>query len=156
MELFEIVGAIEGLGARAAARLPERRRRRLAAELRGFDQALVTAACEEPPDSEEVFDLFTRFHLRYMESAAGPRLRGLHDSIKPQAERYRRLYSAGRLEARIAASVEEHRDIVDAIEGGDPEAARRAVERNWKNAADRLAAAFRDGNGVGAAPRDGH
>jgi DNA-binding GntR family transcriptional regulator len=146
-ELFGIVGAVEGLGASAAARLPERKRRQLAAELRGFDQALLSAAGEEPPDAAEIFDLFTRFHLRYIETAAGPRLRSLHDSIKPQAERYRRLYSMGGAAARIAASVDEHTAIVEAIEDGDPDAARAAVERNWLNAATRLATAIEDGGG---------
>lgn len=139
-ELFGIVGAIEGLGASEAARLPERKRRQLASELRGFDETLLEAARQDPPDSAEIFDLFTRFHLRYIETAAGPRLRSLHDSIKPQAERYRRLYSMGDPEERIAASVEEHVAIVEAIEAGDAAAARAAVERNWLNAAQRLAA----------------
>lgn len=140
-ELFQIVGAIEGLGARAAAALESRKRRRLAAELRGFDHALLAAAAEDPADSAEIFDLFTRFHLRYIETAAGPRLRALHDSIKPQAERYRRLYSIAP-EGRIAASVAEHEKIIVAIEQGDAEAARAAVESNWQNAAERLAASI--------------
>jgi len=146
-ELFRIVGVIEGLGASAAAKLPERKRRRLASELRGFDHALLSAARAEPPDSAEIFDLFTRFHLRYMETAAGPRLRSLHDSIKPQAERYRRLYSMGGVVDRIAASVDEHAAIADAIEAGDANAARDAVERNWLNAANRLASAIDDAGG---------
>lgn len=158
-ELFQIVGAIEGLGARAAARLVARKRARLAAELRGFDQALLGAA-QDPPDSEEIFDIFTRFHLRYIETAAGPRLRALHDSIKPQAERYRRLYSTAP-EGRIAASVAEHERIIVAIEKGDGEMARAAVESNWQNAAERLAAVIEKTGGTpiaiaaGADPRGG-
>jgi DNA-binding GntR family transcriptional regulator len=138
-ELFELVGAIEGLGARAAARLPGRKRLRLSAELRGFDQALLAAVAVEPYDPDEIFDLFTRFHLRYMETGAGPRLRSLHDSIKPQAERYRRLYSVEPSAGRVTASVAEHARIIEAIENGQGEAARIAVERNWQNAAERLA-----------------
>ncbi|MQA90890.1 MAG: FCD domain-containing protein [Gemmatimonas sp.] len=140
-ELFQIVGAIEGLAARAAATLPLRKRRRLAAELRGFDQALLAAAAQNPSDSEEIFDLFTRFHLRYVETAAGPRLRALHDSIKPQAERYRRLYSMAP-EGRIAASVAEHEMIITAIEDGSGDDASSAVAANWQNAAERLAASI--------------
>jgi DNA-binding GntR family transcriptional regulator len=138
-ELFKIVGAIEGLGAREAASLPDRPRRRLAAELRGFDEALLAASALTPPDSAAIFELFTRFHLRYIETAAGDRLRSLHDSIKPQAERYRRLYSLAP-EGRVAASVAEHEAIIHAIEQGHGEEARAAVERNWENAAERLAA----------------
>jgi DNA-binding GntR family transcriptional regulator len=139
-ELFQLVGAVEGLAARAAAELPDRRRMRLAAELRGFDDALLAAASQMPADPDEIFDLFTRFHLRYIETVAGPRLRALHDSIKPQAERYRRLYSVTPSAGRVAASVAEHTSIIEAIEKGDVEAARAAVERNWQNAAERLAA----------------
>lgn len=149
-ELFGIVGAIEGLGASAAACLPERKRRRLVAELRGFDETLLAAAREDPPDSAEIFDLFTRFHLRYVETAAGPRLRRLHDSIKPQAARYRRLYSMEGPDDRIAASIEEHKAIVRAIEDGDTDEARHAVERNWLNAANRLATAIKAAGGDGA------
>lgn len=149
-ELFEIVGAIEGLGAASAASLPERKRRRLAAELRGFDHALLAAARKEIPDSPEIFELFTRFHLRYMETAAGPRLRALHDSIKPQAERYRRFYSMGYPKDRVVASVAEHQRIVDAIERGNAAAARTAVERNWHNAARRLALAITGNGGDGS------
>lgn len=140
-ELFELVGAIEGLGARAAAGIPSRKRARLAAELRGFDEALLTAAARDPVDPAGIFELFTRFHLRYMEAAAGPRLRALHDSIKPQAERYRRLYSTVP-DGRIAASVAEHARIIEAIERGDGEAARAAVEENWRNAAERIASSI--------------
>jgi len=140
-ELFELVGAIEGLGARKAAALPERKRARLAAELRGFDEALLEAAARVPVDPAEIFELFTRFHLRYMEAAAGPRLRALHDAIKPQAERYRRLYSTAP-DGRVAASVAEHAKIIDAIERGDGEAARAAVEENWRNAAERIASSI--------------
>jgi DNA-binding GntR family transcriptional regulator len=157
-ELFGIVGALEGLAASAAAKLHERKRRRLAGELRGFDEALLAAAQEAPPDSAEIFDLFTRFHLRYIETAAGPRLRALHDSIKPQAERYRRLYSMGAPADRVSASVAEHGAIVDAIENGKPDAARAAVELNWQNAANRLARAIaaRGENGGWPPPgRDG-
>jgi DNA-binding GntR family transcriptional regulator len=153
LELFQIVGAIEGLGAAAAARLGDRKRRRLAAELRGFDEELLAAVRRNPPEAAEIFDLFTRFHLRYVETAAGPRLRALHDSIKPQAERYRRLYSSQGAAERVAASLTEHEAIVAAIERGDSEAARLAVELNWRNAAQRLAGALdavdgaRDGGG---------
>jgi len=140
-ELFEIVGAIEGLGARAAPRIPERKRARLAAELRSIDEALLEAAARDPVDPAEIFELFTRFHLRYMEAAAGPRLRALHDAIKPQAERYRRLYCTSP-EGRVAASVSEHARIIEAIERGDGEAARAAVEENWRNAAERIASSI--------------
>jgi DNA-binding GntR family transcriptional regulator len=58
--------------------------------------------------------------------------------VKPQAERYRRLYSLDEPEGRVAASVAEHAEIIEAIERGDGPGARAAVERNWGNAAERV------------------
>jgi DNA-binding GntR family transcriptional regulator len=137
-ELFGLVGALEGLAALAASALPRRPRLQLAAELRGFDAALLIAAAQSPPDCAEIFDLFARFHLRYMEVVGGPRLRALHGIVKPQAERYRRLYSLDEPEGRVAASVAEHAEIIEGIEQGDGPGARAAVERHWRNAAERV------------------
>jgi len=35
-----------------------------------------------------MYELDEKFHRRYVEAGAGPRLRSLHDAVKPQAERY--------------------------------------------------------------------
>src|SRR5436309_3240266 len=69
--------------------------------------------------------------------AGGPRLLALHHGIKPQAERYVRVY-VNALMDEIATSVAEHNVIIRAIESGNPDAAQRAVQTNWRNAADRL------------------
>jgi hypothetical protein len=53
--------------------------------------------------------------------------------------RYERLY-VSMLEAELQTSVVEHRAIVRAIRGGNAPGARAAVETNWRNAAERLAA----------------
>ena len=72
-----------------------------------------------------------------VEAAAGPRLRALHDAVKPQAERYERLY-VSLLSRGLAPSVQEHAAIIRAIRGGDPDQSQRAVQTNWRNAATRL------------------
>ena len=72
-------------------------------------------------------------------SAAGPRVLSIHATVKPQAERYERLY-VSMLEAELQTSVVEHRAIVRAIRTGNAPGARAAVETNWRNAAERLAA----------------
>jgi len=61
----------------------------------------------------------------------------LHDAVKPQAERYIRMYIS-MLTGDIRSSVDEHDAIIDAIEEGRAEAAQLAVETNWQHAADRL------------------
>jgi DNA-binding GntR family transcriptional regulator len=137
-ELFGIVGEIEGLGARWTAELPEPARKRLAGELKDLNERLVQCAEEEAIDTEEVFDLHTRFHEHYMLGAGAPRLSALHRAIKPQAERYRRIYSnIFAHESRVSAH--EHEEIIAAIAAGDADAAQRAVQVNWRNAAERLA-----------------
>jgi len=78
-----------------------------------------------------------KFHRRYVEAGAGPRLLALHDAIKPQAERYIHLYTNSLL-GEIGSSDEEHEVIIDRIAGGSSDGARRAVQRNWRNAAARL------------------
>jgi DNA-binding GntR family transcriptional regulator len=71
--------------------------------------------------------------------AAPPRLLALHDAIKPQAERYARLYVSA-LTDKLDLSVAEHSVIITAIEAGDAETAQRAIQANWRNAAKRVGA----------------
>ncbi len=138
-ELFGILGEVEALGARWAAELDVPTRRALADELGELNERLSEAARGTPVDAARVFDLHTRFHGHYMERLGAPRLLELHRSIKPQAERYRRLYSSI-FANETETSVAEHEEIVTAIREGSADAAQRAVEMNWRNAADRLAA----------------
>ncbi|HEX9756013.1 MAG TPA: GntR family transcriptional regulator [Gemmatimonadales bacterium] len=136
-ELFEIVGQIEGLAARRAAQLADRARGALAARMAEVNRRFRRAAESPRPDHNRLFELDEQFHQRYVEAAAGPRLRALHQAVKPQAERYERLYVTF-LVGEIMTSVREHDAIVSAIEAGRPAAAEQAVVTNWQNAAQRL------------------
>jgi DNA-binding GntR family transcriptional regulator len=136
-ELFAIVGEIEGLGARWSAELDEDPRSTVVADLRGHNDQLAQIAAQQRPDHQAVFDLDQDFHRRYVEGAAGPRLLTLHDAIKPQTERYVRLYISALVD-EIGTSVREHVVIIDAIAAGEGEAAQSAVRSNWRNAANRL------------------
>jgi DNA-binding GntR family transcriptional regulator len=136
-ELFLIVGAIESLAGRLAAGLPDDRRSVLAAELQRYNTELSIAASAERPDENRVFDLDMGFHRCYVEAGGGPRLIALHDAIKPQAERYERLYISALLD-EIHTSVKEHEAIIQGIRDGDGPAAQLAIETNWRNAAERL------------------
>lgn len=136
-ELFEIIGAIEGLAARDAAALASPLRTTLAAQLRQINVKLGEAAHAGHPDPLRIFDLDMTFHRRYVEAGAGARLLALHDAIKPQAERYVRLYTSALVD-EIGRSVTEHDAIIDKIAAANAEGAQRSVERNWRNAAGRL------------------
>jgi len=148
-EIFGIVGEVEGLAARLLCRKDEEARARTCAQLQAVDHELLEAAGATPPQVERIFDLFTRFHRTYVEAGAGPRLLSLHVVVKPQADRYRRLYSSTQA-GRIEASMEEHRAIVAAIAAGDEERAHSAVRVNWSNAAERLAGAIQYAGELGS------
>jgi DNA-binding GntR family transcriptional regulator len=136
MEVFTIVGHLEGLAVRAAALLPRPRRELLVKKLRTTNDALARQVTKKG-DPTRFFELDIEFHRRYVEAVAGPRLLTLHRAIKPQSERYIRLYVSV-LSDQIATSVREHERIAASIARGDPDAAQRAVETNWHNAGDRL------------------
>ncbi len=135
-ELFSIVGHLEGLAARMAASLPAPRRRALVVELRALNRALGGGG-SHARDASHYFDLDLAFHRAYVEGVVGPRVLTLHRAIKPQSERYTRLYVSVLLDV-IPTSVKEHEAIARAIAAGDPDAAQPAVETNWHNAAKRL------------------
>jgi len=136
-ELFDIVGELEGLSARGLALREPEARSAVVSELRQLNGQLALAAEAPRPDALRIFDLDTTFHRRYVEGGAGPRLLALHDAVKPQAERYVRLYTSALVD-ELAKSVEEHTVIIDRIDSGGADGAQRAVIRNWRNAAARL------------------
>jgi DNA-binding GntR family transcriptional regulator len=137
-ELFWIVGELEAMAAHWVARGDGGDRRDVAEAMQRTNHELLVASDAEAPDPARLFDLHTRFHQTYVDACGGPRMQAMHAVVKPQAERYRRLYSTA-LGGHIHASLAEHEAIVRAIEQGDPHAAEVAVKTNWRNAAERLA-----------------
>jgi len=137
-ELFLIIGAVEGLAAQEAARNSTPERSELADELESLNGRLAQASRAAQPEQALIFELDATFHRTYVEAGGGPRLRSLHDSIKPQADRYTRVYVSA-LMSEIDTSVEEHGRIVAAIRDGRADDAKGSVETNWQNAAGRLA-----------------
>jgi DNA-binding GntR family transcriptional regulator len=137
-ELFQIVAEVEGLAAFRAAGLAETERQKLARSLDEINVRLTQASSAPDPDGRQIFDLDQAFHRAYVEGGGGPRIRALHDAIKPQSERYVRLYISALVD-EIGTSVGEHDTTIREIEAGQPERAQLAVRTNWRNAADRLA-----------------
>ena len=135
-ELFLIVGHLEGLAVREAASLPTERRRALVREMREINRELGIASRTRGAHTR-AFELDLTFHRTYVEGIAGPRLIALHRAIKPQSERYTRLYVNVLLD-ELPTSVKEHEVIARAIAAGDATAAQQAVETNWRNASLRL------------------
>ncbi len=137
-ELFSIVGEVEGLAARVAAGRPAPQREKLVAELTTINAQFRKAADAKQQNHNRLWELDERFHCRYVEVAAGPRLLALFEAIKPQAERYERIY-VSLLSRDLTSSVTEHAHIIRAIKQGNADAAQAAVQTNWRNAAERLA-----------------
>jgi DNA-binding GntR family transcriptional regulator len=136
-ELFWIVGELEAMAAHWVARGDGGDRRQVAEAMQRTNHELLHASNADAPDPARLFDLHTCFHQTYVDACGGPRVQAMHAVVKPQAERYRRLYSTA-LGGHIHASLAEHEAIVRALGDGDPDAAERAVKTNWRNAADRL------------------
>ena len=136
-ELFLVVGTLEAQAAREAATLPAGARHALAGRLKATNDDLKRAASGRRPNHDRLFKLDERFHRLYVEAGAGPRLLALHGAVKPQAERYERLY-VSLLMSEINVSVQEHTRIHRAIRAGARDAAFDAVLVNWQNAAARL------------------
>lgn len=137
VELFGIVGEIEGLAARRAAVLPAMRRTPLLMQLRELNGAMRKAATNRHPSSAETIPLDTEFHRVFVEAGAGRRLLSFHRSVKPHADRFIHLYHTT-LTSELLVSTREHKVIIDAIAAGDASGARKAVQNNWQNATVRL------------------
>ena len=137
-ELLNIVGELEGLGARWAAGMNPEARTTLAGELKVLNAEFHRTGRATPIDHGGLYQADERLHRRIVESSSGPRLVALHDSVKPQAERYIRMYIS-MLTSDIKASVAEHDAIIGAIEAGKADEAQAAVQTNWRHAADRIA-----------------
>lgn len=137
-ELLNIVGELEGLGARWAAGLPTADRRALTKELKALNVEFYKTGRTTPIDHGRLYEADERLHRKIVEASAGPRLFALHDSVKPQAERYIRMYIS-LLTSDIRASVAEHDTMIETIDEGRADEAQVAVQTNWRHAADRIA-----------------
>jgi DNA-binding GntR family transcriptional regulator len=136
-ELFDVVAELEGMAAYNAGLLPAAKRQTLVRDLNAINHEFRKVAGAPRPDHNRLWDLDERFHKKYVDVAAGPRLKALHDSVKPQAERYERLYVSF-LAGEIVTSVNEHDLIIEAVDRADPGGAKQAVHMNWHNAGERL------------------
>ena len=137
-EIYQIVAQIEGLAAHEAAAKPRAARVAMTRHMRSVNTQFRSAALVRLPDPDKLLDLDDAFHNSYVHLGAGARLRTLHNAVKPQAERYGRIYTS-LLASEVATSAAEHDVIIKALEAGDSAAAQRAVQTNWENAAKRLA-----------------
>jgi DNA-binding GntR family transcriptional regulator len=136
-ELLTLLGALEGITARAAAGLPAGQRKALTRDLSRLNGEMETLLHTASPSPDDVFRVHSEFHQAHLKLAGTPRTQSLYSSISPQAERYRRVYITATPHG-LEGEVDEHKPIIDAIAKGDGPGAQLAVQANWEAAADRL------------------
>ena len=137
-ELYPIIGRLEGLAGRRTALLPQPEREELADKLVSINEKLAVIARDRSLSGPNIFDLDHEFHRLLMTAGAGPRLTALHRAIKPQTERYWRLYASSIIN-ELHVSVKEHEEIIAALLDGNADRLERALYVNWENGCARLA-----------------
>jgi DNA-binding GntR family transcriptional regulator len=136
-ELYLIVGHLETLAGTIIVSFPAQQRAKLADELAALNEQLNVIASQRPVDPRRVFDIDKEFHARIIEAGAGQRLAALHNSMRPQMERYWRLYASSII-SELHESVSEHNEIIRAIRKGDAAAVQKGLDRNWSSGFDRI------------------
>lgn len=136
-ELYMIVGNLEGLAGTLTASLDAKHRQDLCQALKELNRRLGAIAAAKKVELRLVFELDTRLHHEIVSAGAGPRLLVLHQMMKPQIERYWRLY-AHTIIQDLHHSVAEHEQIIAAIATGNAKATERALSNNWSNGAERI------------------
>lgn len=136
-EIYHIVGVLDGLAAWHAARLATTPRKVLTERMTRINVTIEELGASEKPEHQRLLDLHGEFHDVVHEAITAPRLQSLHGTTKPQADRYRRIYSSGDFGQQVR-SVKEHRRIIEAIAAGDPHLSLCRTQEHWMAAADRL------------------
>lgn len=136
-EVYHIVGALDALVAWRAARLSADAREELVIRMAGINESLALAGRAVPVDFRRLLELHGSFHAAFFDAIDAPRLKTLHSNVRPQADRYRRIYSSI-AHGQQEQSVEEHGRIITAIRAGNPVEAQCATMEHWMGAAERL------------------
>lgn len=136
-ELYAIVGHLEGLAGRRTAQLPKDERMEIVRQLRKLNVGLKSISRDQGGRAGDIFDLDMAFHSTVVKASAGPRLMALYNAVKPQTERYWRLYASSIIND-LHSSVGEHEEIIEAIQEGDADRVEAALQLNWSNGAQRL------------------
>jgi len=132
VELWGVIGALEGYAIQSVSRLSVENRKALVAELKNVNDALEVESNARPRDNDAWGELMSAFHERFMSYCAGPYLNTLYESVRHHVQRYE--WAFGTItDAPLAPSIAEHRRIIATVRAGDGSGARRAVEEHWAN-----------------------
>jgi DNA-binding GntR family transcriptional regulator len=139
IDLFAIIGALEGVAGRGVERLGAAQRQALARDLTTLNARFAKFAKARLRDPEKFFDSHDAFHARFVDRCASQRLRHVIGAVRPQVKRYELLYAAA-VGRDFSVSLREHRAIIAAIRAGTVDQVERAIRVNWANSATRLSA----------------
>lgn len=148
-QLLPIVGALESLAAKWLLREVDGDSRSSAVErLASLNDEIDDRSRDEPLERSELLELDRQFHGVLVQAADAPRFLKEHRSLKPQTERYARMYIR-LLAEEVDSSVSEHAKVVAALQSGSVEEAVAAVRQHWKNALRRLERAITEKGEIG-------
>ncbi|MEL6519302.1 MAG: GntR family transcriptional regulator, partial [Pseudomonadota bacterium] len=125
--LYDLRGAIFAMAcASSARRVAEGAEPKLVRQLdKNLDQMLKT---QDSSDTATYYTLNTEFHDMLLDGAGNPRAKAMYDNMVKEMHLFRRRGLS--IATNIARSIEEHRDIREAVADGDPDGARAAAERH--------------------------
>ncbi len=136
-EIFEIRTALEKLSTGLAARRIENE------ELEQLQKLLTKIeGYIEKHDIDNIVKTDIEFHDLLYKVSRNERLSGIISNLKEQLSRFRTLSMS--YPGRLEETLEEHREMVEAIASGDVEAAREAAERHMVRAEETLLKAMRE------------
>lgn len=119
-ELFAIRSALEGLACeQAAGRIPPQR---LASLRKEFTDAARAR------NERQLFRLGVRLHELIIEAAGNKRLAALLETMRAQIARYSNM--ASQLPDQTDKSLRDHLRVIDALERGDGQAAKRLIQEH--------------------------
>lgn len=136
-ELYMIIGRLEGIAGRTVAALPREERREICSQLSKLNARLGVIAKAHDEHPGEIFEIDRDFHRIIIKHGAGARMTTLHKAIEPQTERYWRLYASSIIK-NLHVSVQEHEEIIQAIDAGDADRLETGLQVNWLKGAERL------------------
>ena len=136
MDLHWLVGALEGMAARSLAELDAEKLRELLAAMRQVNQELTHKSAKgdsEHPDA--LIELGDRWHALLTSGCDNAELIELLKLIKARLYRYTCHFVTG--PTRIACTVDQHSNIISALERRDFNAAIELIREHWMTGADR-------------------
>lgn len=120
VEMFEVMGELEAMCARLAARRIQREQLQ---HLAAAQEACITA--QQQGNSDDYYYANEQFHQVIYEASGNTFLAEQANALQRRLKPYRRLQL--RVPGRVARSLAEHDDVLEAIRSHDPQRAQEAM-----------------------------